>query len=214
MNAADYYVWTENCKTKPWNLERSGPHGQHGPSAAFANVAKEEAKGISSAERSAAQTIENEIGSISDALARLLTPSLWDQRLEKIRLNRNVEERMELQTVFERDKANIPKVSAELEADMTALVKKLVPFAVKVLKLVIARLSTDIQSADVSTERHCEFFGISQAGSSDWLCFPLQRLLQGLTSQLHFLQSGDSNELMNVRQILADSGVISPKCRV
>ena len=121
---------------------------------------------------------------------------------------------MELQTVFEKDKAAIPKVRAELESDMTALVKKLVPFAIKVLKLVIARLPTDIQSADVSTERHCAFFGISQVGSSDWICFPLQRLLQGLTSQLHFLQSGNECELMNVRQVLAESGVIEPNSRV
>src|SRR5438552_3228138 len=145
----DYDVWKTNCETKPWNLERVGPHGHTAQSAAFANVAKEEAqKGISSAERSQAQTIENEIGSIDQALAKLLTPSLWDQRLEKIRGNRNVEERMELVTVFERDKANIPKVRAELEADMTALVVKLVPFTIKVLKLVIARLPGEIKSAD------------------------------------------------------------------
>src|SRR5437016_13818310 len=61
----DYDVWISNCATKPWNLERVGPHGLCGASAAFANVAKEEAqKGISSAERSQAQTIENEMGSI------------------------------------------------------------------------------------------------------------------------------------------------------
>ena len=28
MNAADYDVWNANCQTKPWNLERIGPHGQ------------------------------------------------------------------------------------------------------------------------------------------------------------------------------------------
>jgi hypothetical protein len=213
MNAADYDVWSENQKTKPWNLQR-GDHGTHGPTASFANVAREEAKGISSAERSAAQTIENEIGSITNALAKLLTPELWDARQEKIRLNRNVQERIEAQTNFERDKSNLPKVRAELEADITALVKKLVPIALKVVKLVVARLPAEIKSADVSTAKTCEFFGITQAGSSDWIVFPLQRLLQGLTSQAHFFEIGDSSELMNVRQILADSGVIEPKCRV
>jgi hypothetical protein len=214
MNAADYDVWTENCKTKPWNVER-GLHGQHGASAAFANVAKEEAKkGISSADRSAAQQIENEIGVITDALGRLLTPELWDQRQEKIRLERDVQKRMELQVNFERDHANVPKVRAELENDITNLIRKLIPFALKVVKLVVARLPAEIKSADVSTAKTSEFFGIAQAGSSDWIVWPLQRLLQGLTSQVHFFEIGDSSELTNVRQILADSGVIEPTCRV
>jgi hypothetical protein len=215
MNATDYEAWKAQADTAPWNRERSGPHGQHGPSAAFAGIAKEESKkGISSAERSAAQTIENEIGSISDALGRLTTPDLWDQRQERIRLERDVEKRMELNTIFERDRANIPKVKADLEADMTALIKKLVPFAIKVVKLVVARLPAEIENADVSTQKNCQFFGISEAGSSDWITFPLQRLLQGLQSQLYFLERGDLTELQNVRQVLADSGVISPKCRV
>jgi len=64
MNASDYDVWKAKCDSQPWNLER-GLQGEHGASAAFANVAREEAnKGISGAERSAVQTIQNEIGSI------------------------------------------------------------------------------------------------------------------------------------------------------
>ncbi len=211
----DFDVWRTNCETKPWNLQRVGPHGHTPPGAAFANVAKEEAqKGISSADRSQAQAIENEIGSIDQAVAKLLNPSLWDQRQERIRALSDVEERMELNTIFERDKAAIPKVHAQLELDHTILVRKLVPFAIKVLKLVCARLPKDIADADVSTERHCEFFGISQAGSSDWLVWPIQRLLQGVMSQLHFLESGSEVELMHVRRVLVDAGVISPKTRV
>ena len=53
MNASDYDVWKAKCDSQPWNLER-GLQGEHGASAAFANVAREEAnKGISGAERSA-----------------------------------------------------------------------------------------------------------------------------------------------------------------
>jgi len=210
----DYDVWKAKCDTQPWNLQR-GLHGEHGASASFANVAREEAgKGVSAADRSAAQKIEDEIGSIDKALAQLLTPSLWDERAEKIRLNRNVQERIELQQTFERDKMNVPKVRAELEADMTALVKKLVPVAITVLKLVVARLPVEIKTADVSTQQTCAFFGIQAAGSSDWLVYPLQRLLQGVSSQLHFFESGDSSQLMHVRQILVDAAVIKPSCRV
>jgi hypothetical protein len=72
MNASDYDVWKPKCDSQSWNL-KCGLQGEHGASTAFANVARKEAnKGISGAERSAAQTIENEIGSIDQASAGLL----------------------------------------------------------------------------------------------------------------------------------------------